>query len=150
MQILVLGDDGPDLAAIKNAVRLGQFELLAAQTPSLPAPASGARYQFAGWTLSVATRDLSGEGGRRAELTSSEFDLLIAFLHRPGQALSRDDLVRVLRGRAWDYLDRSIDTLVARLRKKIDATSGPSLLRSVRGVGYVFCATVAREDGDRH
>ncbi len=150
MQILVLGDDGPDLAAIKNAVRLGPFEILAARTPPPPAPGDGARYRFAGWTLNAATRDLSGEGGRRAELTSSEFDLLVAFVQRPGLALSRDDLLRALRGRAWDYLDRSIDTLVARLRKKIDAPEGPSLLRSVRGVGYVLCAAVAREDGGRN
>ncbi len=150
MQILVLGDDGPDLAAIKNAVRLGQFEVLAARNPPHPAPADGARYRFAGWTLNAATRDLAEEAGRRAVLTSSEFDLLVAFLHRPGQALSRDDLLRALRGRAWDYLDRSIDTLVARLRKKIDPPEGLSLLRSVRSVGYVFCAAVAREDGERH
>ena len=91
-----------------------------------------------------ATRDLAGPAGRRAELTSSEFDLLVAFLRRPGQALSRAELTRALRGRAWDYFDRSIDTLVARLRKKIDAPGAPSLIRSVRGVGYVFCAPVAR------
>ena len=119
-------------------------------TPPPPAPADGVRYRFAGWTLNAATRDLSGEGGRRAELTSSEFDLLVAFVQRPGLALSRDDLLRALRGRAWDYLDRSIDTLVARLRKKIDAPEGPSLLRSVRGVGYVLCAAVAHEDGGRN
>ena len=45
--------------------------------------------------------------------------------------------------------DRSIDTLVARLRKKIDAPGAPSLVRSVRGVGYVFCAAVTRAaEGD--
>jgi two-component system OmpR family response regulator len=150
MQILVLGDDGPDLAAIKNAVRLGKFEVLATRNPPRPARTDSGRYRFAGWTLDAARRDLAGDGGRRAVLTSSEFDLLVAFLQRPGEALSRDDLLRALRGRAWDYLDRSIDTLVARLRKKIDALEGPSLLRSVRGVGYVFCAAVAREDGERH
>ena len=49
------------------------------------------------------------------------------------------------RGRAWSYFDRSIDTLVARLRKKIDAEPGrPPLIRSVRGIGYVFCASVSR------
>jgi DNA-binding winged helix-turn-helix (wHTH) protein len=51
----------------------------------------------------------------------------------------------VLRGRQWTYFDRSIDTLVARLRKKLDDGSDrPPLIRSVRGVGYVFCAAVAR------
>jgi DNA-binding winged helix-turn-helix (wHTH) protein len=50
-----------------------------------------------------------------------------------------------LRGRQWTYFDRSIDTLVARLRKKLeDGSDRPPLIRSVRGVGYVFYAVVAR------
>jgi DNA-binding winged helix-turn-helix (wHTH) protein len=57
----------------------------------------------------------------------------------------------VLRGREWTYFDRSIDTMVARLRKKLaDGSDRPPLIRSVRGVGYVFCATVSRlGDQDR-
>jgi DNA-binding winged helix-turn-helix (wHTH) protein len=57
----------------------------------------------------------------------------------------------VLRGREWTYFDRSIDTMVARLRKKLDDGSDrPPLIRSVRGVGYVFCAAVSRlGDQDR-
>jgi DNA-binding response OmpR family regulator len=86
-----------------------------------------------------------GPAGQRVDLTSSEFDLLIAFLRQPGQPLSRAALLGVLRGRQWTYFDRSIDTLVARLRKKLDDGSDrPPLIRSVRGVGYVFCAVVAR------
>jgi DNA-binding response OmpR family regulator len=147
MQILVLGDASPDLATIENAFRRGQIEIVAARGALAPAPSAPARYAFAGWALDAATRDLSGPAGRRGDLTSSEFDLLLAFLHRPGRAISRAELVRALRGRDWDYFDRSIDTLVARLRKKIDAPGAPSLIRSVRGVGYVFCAPVAQSDG---
>ena len=89
--------------------------------------------------------------GQRVDLTSSEFDLLMAFLRHPGQPLSRAALLGVLRGRQWTYFDRSIDTLVARLRKKLDDGSDrPPLIRSVRGVGYVFCAAVAKlGDQDR-
>ena len=76
--------------------------------------------------------------------TSCEFDLLMAFIRQRGQAASRSALLAALRGRAWTYFDRSIDTLVARLRKKIGADPGrPPLIRSVRGVGYVFCAAVS-------
>ena len=83
--------------------------------------------------------------GQRVDLTSSEFDLLMAFLRHPGQPLSRAALLGVLRGRQWTYFDRSIDTLVARLRKKLDDGSDRSpLIRSVRGVGYVFCAAVVK------
>ena len=144
MRIFVLGGESGDLAAIETAFRQGEVEFLSASS----APASPAiderRYVFAGWALDATTRDLVSAGGRRVDLTSSEFDLLLAFLRQPGQALSRGALLGALRGRPWNYFDRSIDTLVARLRKKIDAETGrPTLIRSVRGVGYVFCADVS-------
>jgi DNA-binding response OmpR family regulator len=143
MRIFVLGGESGDLAAIENAFRQGEIEFLSA--PSAPAsPINERRYVFAGWALDATTRDLVTAGGRRVDLTSSEFDLLLAFLRQPGQTLSRGALLSALRGRPWNYFDRSIDTLVARLRKKIDAEAGrPTLIRSVRGVGYVFCADVS-------
>ena len=142
MRIFVVGGEGRDLAAIENALRFGDVEILsAAPVPSAP---DQRRYAFAGWTLDATTRDLADAAGRRVNLTSSEFELLMAFVRQPGQPLSRAALLGVLRGRAWSYFDRSIDTLVARLRKKIDAEPGPPpLIRSVRGVGYVFCAGVS-------
>ncbi len=145
MRSFVLDENGPAPATIENALRQGPFGVLAAHGARSLSPPGGGRYRFAGWTLDAATRDLFGAESRRAELTSAEFDLLIVFLRRPGQTVSRTELVRALRGRAWDYFDRSIDTLAARLRKKIDTPGAPSLVRSVRGVGYVFCASVARE-----
>jgi DNA-binding response OmpR family regulator len=123
MRIFVLGGESGDLAAIENAFRQGEVEFLSASS----APASAInerRYVFAGWALDATTRDLVSAGGRRVDLTSSEFDLLLAFLRQPGQALSRGTLLGALRGRGWNYFDRSIDTLVARLRKKIDAEAG--------------------------
>jgi two-component system OmpR family response regulator len=147
MQIHILEDVGPELAAIDNAVRLRRFETGRAQCVE---PIERL-YMFAGWTLDETTRDLIGPTGQRVDLTSSEFDLLMALLRHPGQPLSRAALLGVLRGRQWTYFDRSIDTLVARLRKKLDDGSDrPPLIRSVRGVGYVFCAAVAKlGDQDR-
>jgi DNA-binding response OmpR family regulator len=147
MQIHILEDVGPELAAIDNAVRLRRFETGRAQSVE---PIERL-YMFAGWTLDETTRDLIGPTGQRVDLTSSEFDLLMALLRHPGQPLSRAALLGVLRGRQWTYFDRSIDTLVARLRKKLDDGSDrPPLIRSVRGVGYVFCAADAKlGDQDR-
>jgi DNA-binding response OmpR family regulator len=88
------------------------------------------------------TRQCVAPDGRHVDLTSSEYDLLAAFLREPGRTLSRNALLRDLRGRSWTYFDRSIDTLVARLRKKIDLDPTRPLIRSVRYVGYVFCAAV--------
>ena len=143
MRIYVVGAEGRYLAAIENALRFGDIEILSAGPPSPSAP-DQRRYAFAGWTLDATTRDLANAAGRRVKLTSSEFELLIAFARQPGQPLSRAALLGVLRGRTWSYFDRSIDTLVARLRKKIDFEPGrPPLIRSVRGIGYVFCASVS-------
>ena len=144
MRILVLDNDRPDPATIANALKFGEIEIFAARDSSAPSPSDGGRYAFAEWTLDAATRDLFDATGRRAALTSSEFDLLLILLRRPGKPLSRAELTRDLRGRAWDYFDRTIDTLIARLRKKIDARGAPTLIRSVRGTGYVFCAAVGR------
>jgi len=136
------------MTAINAAFGLGDVERVSA-APS-PASARERRYLFAGWSLDAARRDLVRTSGGRVDLTSSEFDLLMALLRAPGEPLSRTALLRAVRGRTWNYYDRSIDTLVARLRKKIDADrGGPPLIRSVRGVGYVLRASVAEARAER-
>src|SRR6202020_2274485 len=147
MQIHILEEAGLGLATIDKSVRRRELEIPRAQ----PVEPIERLYMFAGWTLDDTTRDLISPTGQRVDLTSSEFDLLMAFVRHPGQPLSRAALLGVLRGRQWTYFDRSIDTMVARLRKKLDDGSDRSqLIRSVRGVGYVFCAAVARlGDQDR-
>src|SRR5271154_672498 len=141
MRILVLDDADHQGTVVENAVRGRDGEIRRAHAV-VPIERL---YLFAGWTLEETARDLVSPAGRRVDLTSSEFDLLLAFVRQPGQALSRDALLGTLRGREWRYFDRSIDTLVARLRKKLaGGADRPPLVRSVRGVGYVFCATVAR------
>src|SRR6516165_1951878 len=141
MRILILGDGGEDAAAIESAIRQREVVIRRANTVE----PFEQFYLFAGWTLEETARNLVSPTGRRVDLTSSEFELLMAFLRQPGQAQSRTALLGVLRGREWTYYDRSIDTLVARLRKKLaGGPDRPPLVRSVRGVGYVFCAAVAR------
>jgi DNA-binding response OmpR family regulator len=103
------------------------------------------RYGFSGWTLDLGKRQLSDPAKCPVELTTAEFNLLEAFVKRPERPLSRDTLMSLLRGEDWSPLDRSIDTLVARLRKKIETdTEAPELIKTVRGVGYVFAADVSR------
>jgi two-component system, OmpR family, response regulator len=147
MQIHILEEAGQERAAIDNASwrREAQIRRAEAIRPIEPV------YMFAGWSLDETARDLISPAGQRVDLTSSEYDLLMAFLRQPGQPLSRGALLSVLRGREWTYFDRSIDTMVARLRKKlVDGSDRPPLIRSVRGVGYVFCAAVSRlGDQDR-
>ncbi len=142
MRTLVLAKDKPELTTMESAFRPEKIELFTKEVAK-PRKALGAsRWRFDGWTLDRVTRRCVGPDGRHVDLTSSEYDLLAAFLSEPGRTLSRSTLLRDLRGRAWTYFDRSIDTLVARLRKKIDLDPGRPLIRSVRCVGYVFCAAV--------
>jgi two-component system, OmpR family, response regulator len=102
------------------------------------------RFEFEGWVLDAGRRALASPEGKDCELTTAEFNLLLLLVERPGRVLSRDDLMDLLKGHDWTPLDRSIDGLVARLRKKIERGEVPQLVKTVRGVGYVFAAQVRR------
>jgi two-component system, OmpR family, response regulator len=105
----------------------------------------GQRYAFDGWVFDINTRSLRRETGEEQDLTTSEFNLLEALVQRPHRTLSRDNLMDLLKGHDWSPLDRSIDNLVARLRKKIERDPNhPALIKSVRGVGYAFTADAKR------
>ena len=106
---------------------------------------NGSRYAFGDWALDVNKRNLMRRDGTDAQLTSSEFNLLHAFVRRPHRVLSRDDIMDLLKGHDWSPLDRSIDNLIARLRKKVEQDpEHPALIKTVRGAGYVFTADVER------
>jgi DNA-binding response OmpR family regulator len=110
-----------------------------------PAVPSTQRYMFDGWVFDLGRRTLTRDGGADQGLTTSEFNLLEAFVTRPHRALSRDDIMDLLKGHDWSPLDRSIDNLVARLRKKVEHDPDhPSLIKTVRGVGYIFATDVKR------
>lgn len=100
-------------------------------------------FEFEGLTLNAQTRVLSNQDGKEIPLTSTEFSLLEFLLRNAGKPCSRDDITSHLKGYEWSPQDRSLDTLVARLRRKIEVdVHEPKLLRSVRGVGYIM--TVSR------
>jgi two-component system OmpR family response regulator len=105
----------------------------------------GPTLRFAGWRLEPGRRRLVGPDGREAELTGGEFDLLLAFAERPGRVLSRDQLLDLTRGREVVPFDRSIDSQISRLRRKIESDpSRPALIKTVRSGGYVFTPIVER------
>jgi len=100
-------------------------------------------YRFAGWELNVRVRRLTTPAGAHLALTNSEFNLLAAFLASPQRVLSRDQLLGLSRLHNDEVYDRSIDTHVARLRKKLEVPSAEEpLIRTERGAGYVFTAAV--------
>jgi len=107
--------------------------------------ATGQQYLFEGWIFDVDQRSLKRESGEEQDLTTSEFNLLEAFVKRPQRILSRDDIMDLLKGHDWSPLDRSIDNLIARLRKKVERDpEQPRLIKTVRGVGYTFAAAAKK------
>ncbi|SNT53610.1 two-component system, OmpR family, response regulator [Tardiphaga sp. OK246] len=99
-------------------------------------------YQFFGFKLQPARRLVLDGLGKPLELTSSEFELLLILVRRPGRLLSRDQLVELTKRRANDSLDRSIDVLMSRLRKKLGDNEKNQIISTVRNGGYLFCARV--------
>jgi two-component system, OmpR family, response regulator len=104
------------------------------------------RYSFDRWALDTGARELVRDDGVAVPLSTGEFDLLMAFVQRPQRVLSRDQLLDLARGRASAGFDRSIDTQVSRLRRKLERDPGePQLIKTVWGGGYVFTPAVRRE-----
>lgn len=94
-------------------------------------------------TFDPARGTIAGPDGATVNLTAHEQKLLQLFALNPNRVLSRDEIARALTGREWSPLDRTIDVHIAHLRRKLGLLSDiPQLIRSVRGVGYVFAVEV--------
>jgi DNA-binding response OmpR family regulator len=116
-----------------------------AEAPAAQAASSHERYAFEDMVLDVTGRELSRGGGALQELTTAEFNLLEIFVKRPHRVLSRDNIMDLLKGHEWSPVDRSIDALVGRLRKKVEPDADhPRLIKTVRGIGYAFTADTRR------
>ena len=102
-------------------------------------------YLFDRWTFDVGRRELLTEDSIATPLSTGEFDLLLVLVEHPGRMLSRDQLLDLARGRTAGVFDRSMDTQVSRLRKKIERDPGnPEIIRTVWGGGYLFAPEVRR------
>jgi two-component system OmpR family response regulator len=107
-------------------------------------PEKAKRYAFEGWTINTDARELLREDGVRVPLSTGEYDLLMAMVLRPQRVLTRESLLDLARGRAAGAYDRSIDTQVSRLRKKIELDpTEPRIIQTVWGGGYMFAAKVS-------
>ena len=102
------------------------------------------RYRFGGWQLDPRNRRLTDPSGTEVPLTKGEYALLTAFLDAPQRPLSREQLLQATRVHE-DIFDRSIDVQILRLRRKLETNpSAPQIIRTERGVGYVFTLLVER------
>lgn len=104
-------------------------------------------YSFEGLRLDIARRQLTSDDGNEILLTTGEFDMLCVLVKHAGRVLQRELLMDLTRGRNLEAFDRTIDAQIARLRRKIERdASQPALIKSVRGVGYVFSARATRQE----
>jgi len=126
------------LARIRSVLRRAR----PVQAQEVAAVADGALL-FDGMRLEPSLRRLIDREGREVALTGGEFELLQTLLERPNQVLTRDQLMNAIHGRDAGPFDRAIDVQVGRLRRKVEVDAAqPRLIQSVRGVGYLFAATV--------
>ena len=118
------------LARLRALLRRSQVQ----GTPAEHAPGAA----FGPYRLDVASHRLTLDG-TEVKLSTAEFALLRIFVEHPLRVLSRDTLIDMLKGYERDPYDRSVDTRVTRLRRKIEANpSEPVYIRTVRGEGYLF------------
>ncbi len=126
------------LARIRALLRRAQ-----AQATVADAIAKVRAYRFGTWELNIGLRRLRAADGTSVELTNGEFSLLTAFLSSPQRVLTRDQLLELSRLHNAEVYDRSIDVQILRLRRKIEPDpANPRFIRTERGAGYVFQATV--------
>ncbi|SBV99162.1 Transcriptional regulatory protein OmpR [uncultured Alphaproteobacteria bacterium] len=111
---------------------------------SAPPAEAPKRLRFAGWVLDLDRRELCSAEGLVVPLSTGEFNLLLALVERPRRVLSREQLLDLARGRSAVVFDRSIDTQVSRLRRKIEPDAkSPEIIKTVWGGGYMLAADVS-------
>jgi two-component system, OmpR family, response regulator len=125
------------LARIKSVLRRARA------LPDNLKPDEASAFRFAGWTLDIATRNLTSAMGVVVALSGTEFRLLRVLLDHPNRVLTRDQLVDFMMSRDAGPFDRAVDVQVSRLRHRLgDDAREPVLIKTVRSQGYVFAADV--------
>lgn len=105
--------------------------------------ANDRKRQFGSWTLYLDRRRLVAGDQSDARLTTAEFEVLAILVSNPGRVMTRDYILEATTRRKSDTLDRTIDTLIGRLRRVIEADpKNPKLIVTVHGSGYVFAGDV--------
>ena len=113
--------------------------------PATPAQeeTSSSQVRFGEWILDRAQFQLFDLNGASADLTTGEYKLLDAMVSAPNKVMTRERLFELTRESDYDSFDRAVDIQVGRLRKKLnDDPKEPHYIKTVRGVGYMFCGEI--------
>jgi two-component system, OmpR family, response regulator len=114
-----------------------------AATPSEPVKTGPTQVRFGEWVLDRSQFQLFDTKGASADLTTGEYKLLDAMVSAPNQVMTRERLFELTRESDYDSFDRAVDIQVGRLRKKLnDDPKEPHYIKTVRGVGYMFCGEI--------
>lgn len=107
------------------------------------APGRSRVLTFGAGILDLTRRELSSSHGDQIQLTRGEFDLLAALVEARGEPLYRDFLAEVISNRPAEGDTRTVDSLIARLRRKLSRLDGGStMIATVSGIGYRFAVPV--------
>jgi DNA-binding response OmpR family regulator len=129
-------------ARIKAVLRRAE-DAPANAAAAMPAQEQEKQVRFADWVLDRAQFQLFDLKGNSADLTTGEYKLLEALISASNKVLSRERLFELTRESDYDSFDRAVDIQVGRLRKKLnDDPKDPQFIKTVRGVGYMFCGEI--------
>lgn len=122
---------------------LARIKAIHRRTPLAESPDTVRFLRFSGFSIDLVERLLLDAQGETVVLTSMDFNLLRFFAEHAGETLTRLQLMLQTRGRDLGPFDRSLDVQVSRLRQRLnDDGKNPSLIKTVRGSGYVFSTDV--------
>jgi two-component system, OmpR family, response regulator len=125
------------LARIRALLRRRQPEIQQGRPEGIRA------YRFDGWELNLNTRRLKAPSGQLVQLSNGEFSLLVVLLGSANRILARDQLLDMSRLHGDDVYNRSVNTQILRLRRKLESDPAkPRYICTERGAGYVFSARV--------
>lgn len=129
------------VARVKAVLR--RTGALAAEAP-MPRAAG---ITFNDWTLDTTRCELIDPQRNAVPLTQGEYGLLLALTQNARRVLSREQLLELTHSESTEVFDRTIDVLIMRLRRKIEVNPHqPKLIKTMRGLGYVFAADVSHSE----
>jgi two-component system response regulator RstA len=135
---LEMGADDYVVKPVEPRVLLARIEAILRRSRSTPGAPKEARLDAGRLTIDAGRRS-AAIAGQAIELTTGDFDILWLLASRQGSVVTRDEILRVVRGIDYDGLDRSIDARICRLRRKLHEAGGAeSMIKTVRLRGYLF------------
>lgn len=115
------------------------------QSPTQPLGSNHDCLYFGKWVLDLTSRQLRDQQGEEVILTLGEFSLLETLATRPDRVLSREQIIDLSRGLETEVFDRTVDVLILRLRRKLEANpKTPEFIKTQRGLGYLFQGPVSK------